>query len=486
MDNAGLDFEKDFQASVHRHFAEDSALLDADGLFSLSPLSSPGSSRSPSPEPVVQNPSYVTTLPSASTNPLPVNHPVSHEKYDTDKAHNRKRGHTNRKKKRTARKMLKPGQLPGAQARASFKMKYVDVALSIHTSLKTEDLPAAANGFVANEGASGKRVYKVEELIGKGAKVPFKLVKWNGRTATGILDSCGRIIAVLAGRPDDPSWESVHLEAVELLEKTRPLLRLSKKSTRHRRGNFAALSYGISHGGGQTKPSNLKQAGGNEEHMSGVIRHKSFERISGFGSSVLATWYPEVHKLYEKSFNKVLENDPRLVRNYQSSVFASAAINFGPRTQCFKHTDSANLPCGLCAITSLGSFDPTRGGHLVLWQCGLVIEFPPGSTVLIPSAVISHSNTAIGPDERRYSFTQYSAGSLFRWAEHGCQLDEDYYAGLSEEEIEEDKRQDAERWKKGLSMLPKVVASRHSPGSSGLPTSDDGPGLDIGQEIRSL
>jgi hypothetical protein len=103
-------------------------------------------------------------------------------------------------------------------------------------------------------------------------------------TATAILDSCGRIIAVLAGRPDDPSWDSVHLEAVELLEKTRPLLRLSKKSKRHRRGNFAALSYGISHGGGQTKPSNLKQAGENEEHMSGVIRHESFERMSGFGS----------------------------------------------------------------------------------------------------------------------------------------------------------------------------------------------------------
>jgi hypothetical protein len=203
-------------------------------------------------------------------------------------------------------------------------------------------------------------------------------------------------------------------------------------------------------------------------------------------AGVLATWYPEVHELYEKSFNKVLENDPRLVRNYQSSVFASAAVNFGPRTQCFKHTDAANLPFGLCAITSLGSFDPTRGGHLVLWQCGLVIEFPPGSTVLIPSAVISHSNTAIGPDERRYSFTQYSAGSLFRWAEHGCQLDEDYYAGLSKEEIEEDKRLNAERWKRGLSMLPKVVANSHSPDSSGLPTSDDGPGLDVGLEVPSL
>jgi hypothetical protein len=206
--------------------------------------------------------------------------------------------------------------------------------------------------------------------------------------------------------------------------------------------------------------------------MNQVIRHKSFERFAGFGSStspdlllasprphppcieVLAAWYPKHHAYYGNRFDVALGHDPRLVRNYPSSVFASAAVNFGPRTVCFKHTDSANLPFGLCAITSLGSFDPTRGGHLVLWQCRLVIDFPPGSTILIPSAVVSHSNTAIGAGERRYSFTQYSAGGLFRWAEHGCKLDEAYYAGLTDEEIEEDKKANVERWEKGLSMFP--------------------------------
>ena len=34
----------------------------------------------------------------------------------------------------------------------------------------------------------------------------------------------------------------------------------------------------------------------------------------------------------------------------------------------------ANLPFGLCAITSLGSFDHKRGGHLILWQCWLVMS----------------------------------------------------------------------------------------------------------------
>jgi len=57
--------------------------------------------------------------------------------------------------------------------------------------------------------------------------------------------------------------------------------------------------------------------------------------------------------------------------------------------------DFGNLPYGWCAITSLGPFDPKRGGHLVLWDLQLVIEFPPGSTILIPSAVLQHSNIPI-------------------------------------------------------------------------------------------
>jgi hypothetical protein len=181
-----------------------------------------------------------------------------------------------------------------------------------------------------------------------------------------------------------------------------------------------------------------------------------------FFQGVLKNWYPELHAYYDKIFKTALAKDPRLVRNYESSVFASAAINFGPRTQCFKHTDFANLPFGLCAITSLGSFNPKRGGHLVLWQCRLVIEFPPGSTVLIPSAVIAHCNTAIGPGERRYSFTQFSAGSLFRWVEHGCKLDTESYGGLSEEQKKEETKRDSERWAHGLSMLPKLDEIRCS------------------------
>ena len=131
------------------------------------------------------------------------------------------------------------------------------------------------------------------------------------------------------------------------------------------------------------------------------------------------------------------------------SVFATSTYNFRPRMVCFLHKDSGNLAYGMCTVTALGDFDPKKGGYLVLWECSLAIEFPPGSTILIPSATISHANTAIGTDERRYSFTQYTAGALFRWVENGCKPQNQ---GQSAEAVQ----MHPHRWLWGLSLFPNV------------------------------
>ncbi|KAI0043519.1 hypothetical protein FA95DRAFT_1465992, partial [Auriscalpium vulgare] len=91
----------------------------------------------------------------------------------------------------------------------------------------------------------------------------------------------------------------------------------------------------------------------------------------------------------------------------------------GPRAVTVPHRDAKNVPYGWCAVTALGDFDYERGGHLVLWDLQLVIEFPPGASILIPSALITHSNVAIQPGETRQSITQFCAGSLIRWHAYG-------------------------------------------------------------------
>ncbi|KAJ7654162.1 hypothetical protein B0H17DRAFT_1214488 [Mycena rosella] len=65
----------------------------------------------------------------------------------------------------------------------------------------------------------------------------------------------------------------------------------------------------------------------------------------------------------------------------------------------------------------------TMDGHLVLWDLKLVIRFPPGSTILILSAILRHSNVLIQANETRYSFTQFTTAGLFCWVDNSFKSD---------------------------------------------------------------
>lgn len=100
------------------------------------------------------------------------------------------------------------------------------------------------------------------------------------------------------------------------------------------------------------------------------------------------------------------------------------------------HRDQRNLAMGFCAITPIGRFDHTKGGHIVLHEAKLIIECPPGCTVYIPSATCTHYNTDLfdPENETRASIIHYSSAGLFRFVE---------YEGMTMKEMH---RTDPEKW----------------------------------------
>ncbi|KAF8895001.1 hypothetical protein CPB84DRAFT_1816016 [Gymnopilus junonius] len=110
---------------------------------------------------------------------------------------------------------------------------------------------------------------------------------------------------------------------------------------------------------------------------------------------------------------------PSLHRIFTASVFPSAAFNFGPNVWTYKHRDAFNCPFGFCAIQALGRFDPKKGGQIILWEPKLIVEFPPASLILIPSATITHSNVPVTEGDECASFTQYCTGGLFCYMDAG-------------------------------------------------------------------
>lgn len=173
----------------------------------------------------------------------------------------------------------------------------------------------------------------------------------------------------------------------------------------------------------------------------------------------MATWAPNLYVYYVEHLGALHAHYPGLRHIFTSSIFSASTYNLGPRTVCCRHTDFANLPFGWCSVTALGSFDPKKGGHLMLWECGLVIEFPPGATILLPSAIISHCNTAIAENESCYSFSQYTARGLFRWVDNSFRMTANYRASLSPSELKDLDDHNSNRWSFGLSLLPQLKRS---------------------------
>ncbi|KAJ6495750.1 hypothetical protein C8R47DRAFT_973550, partial [Mycena vitilis] len=266
-----------------------------------------------------------------------------------------------------------------------------------------------------------------------------------------VIDKHGRIIAVLAGQPAHDAYRAAVHGAFLAIRDAGYEARFPASMRRHRRGLFAAINVGVSYGKGQTTPSWLN----NNEYnglADGLLTNEHIARLAGFADASFALWAPRLYGYYRKYDQELQTYFPNLRRPFPRSVFFGAAFNFGPRVWTFKHRDVLNLAFGWCAVQALGRFDHKKGGHLVFWDLKLVVEFPAGALILLPSATIAHSNVPVQADEERLSFTQFSAGGIFRYLDNGRRSVED----LSVEDPAEYKRLmglRASRWEDGLGLL---------------------------------
>ncbi|KAK0235524.1 hypothetical protein EDD85DRAFT_773448, partial [Armillaria nabsnona] len=189
---------------------------------------------------------------------------------------------------------------------------------------------------------------------------------------------------------------------------------LNAVHTHHRCGEYGFVSTGISFSGGQTRPGNLCNTVNNESVMEELLSNWAVQCVVQFINKAFGAIHPELWKCYRRLLDDLTDVHPYLSRIFdrEHSVFASCTLNIGGATTC-RHCDHLNLGPGVCPIFAIGDFDHTKGSHLVLWDLKLVIEFPSGTLILIPSVLLEHSNVPIHEGETHYSFTQFSAVGLF-------------------------------------------------------------------------
>ncbi|KZP04668.1 hypothetical protein FIBSPDRAFT_766968, partial [Athelia psychrophila] len=52
----------------------------------------------------------------------------------------------------------------------------------------------------------------------------------------------------------------------------------------------------------------------------------------------------------------LFEHQPELHRNFKNSMYPYATVNFGLVTCTFDHVNPANLPFGLCVVTTISDY----------------------------------------------------------------------------------------------------------------------------------
>ncbi|KAK7437701.1 hypothetical protein VKT23_018417 [Stygiomarasmius scandens] len=340
-------------------------------------------------------------------------------------------------RKRARRRQLdyeKHGHVGGYNASVASKS-----SVPLPTQVDCNTLPAAQGGYIRiPQDMRGRTVDRPLEWF---LKEGFELVKFDGSFSIPFIDTNGRVIGAAVKKPTTTQYTRDVNEAAQLLKKACETGNFTADEKNSKRGRgFPAVPYGLSYGKGQPRPMRLKRRA---SFMRSLLSAECFRNIAHAQSAAYAAFSPDNYKYYfegMKRVKKLLEElgvpAEDLEPNFPRSVFACISVNFGPRTRTFVHADSKNTAHGMCAITSAGNFDYKLGGHLVLWDLKLVIEFPPGTTILIPSALLLHSNIGVRAHETRYSITQYTAGGIWRWLDDGGRTREDIKATAPEDLVD--------------------------------------------------
>ncbi|KAJ7711072.1 hypothetical protein B0H16DRAFT_1480622 [Mycena metata] len=347
-------------------------------------------------------------------------------------------------------------------------------ALQLKATIADYAAPVAASGWQAiRQDELNARAHSLEEI--QRERPDMLIYDWDG-APTPVIDADCNILLLLGGfPPDDPTWslevaqdaaQQMEAAAIEIYSGPKWRRKAGLNGPAPRRGSHAAKHVGAAIGGGQRcYPMNLAHGAQNLLVFARLFGLKSFQRIAGWTNMLFMAFAPNLHEFYCTTYAALCDWDrlqacaKHIVRNFKgsASVFTTVTLNFGPITVTLPHIDFGNLAWGWCTVTALGNFNPDRGGHLILWDLNLLIRFPPGSTILLPSAILRHSNLKISPNKTRFSFTQFTPAGIFRWVYNDFRTDKDINSAKSTmpEEHEQRKRDWASRWQEGIRMYRK-------------------------------
>ncbi|KAK7017444.1 hypothetical protein R3P38DRAFT_3202002 [Favolaschia claudopus] len=242
------------------------------------------------------------------------------------------------------------------------------------------------------------RDYAMHELVGPTARFQMRNVDWDAINVR-VVASENKAVVVLAGVGITGDWDE------EVMDPLTVACAGEAAALRRRNGDYPVLFTGVGHYFNEDKPARYPGSRALDVlAMSTLFTSVPMKRLISFTNSLLEAYCPTAFSVLEDQKAQLLAYAPDAVYPCETSVFSAITLELGGPHHILSpfgphgHYD----PATWCIITSIGVYDCRVGGHIILWDIGWVLVFPPGASILLPPGLVRYSFVEVAPHEYRH------------------------------------------------------------------------------------
>ncbi|KAJ6449414.1 hypothetical protein C8R47DRAFT_1084721 [Mycena vitilis] len=267
------------------------------------------------------------------------------------------------------------------------------------------------------------REYALHEVVGAESQFRFRLIVWGGGSTRTVHAQDKSLVLVLGGYPRNRQWHKTVTDPA-----TRDCEAAIRDLRQPQEDIDAKLRPALSGGVGDTFNEPIVPTPPYGHVLNALVFFQLFstlamKRLAGYGSILLQIYCKAAHSRLQAQKEEFLKRYPEAMYPSDTSVYSAATFDFGAPRRTANPT-ATKPPLGACL----------KGGHIILWDLGLVITFPAGASILIPTGLVRYSFVRVRPGESRYSLLQWAGAGMGRWFENGQRTDADFGARATREE----------------------------------------------------
>ncbi|KAG6905214.1 hypothetical protein DXG01_004142 [Tephrocybe rancida] len=144
-----------------------------------------------------------------------------------------------------------------------------------------------------------------------------------------------------------------------------------------------------------------------QQLMDELLEDVNISHVVSFQSMKLDWFAPKMWDKYKYTATRMYSTHWNIPNNFHGTVYPAVRFNVRPQTSTVQpYMDRQRERRGPPAVTPIGNYNYKLSGHIVFYELKLIIEVPPGTTLFVPTRLLSYGTTNIQEGEERMTITQ--------------------------------------------------------------------------------